>query len=55
MVSLRYRPLVQLVWDWSKDSYKLVWFEAGKIFFPQAERDLVEKGYLDAISSPGGG
>ena len=55
LISLRFRSLVQLVWDWNKGAYKIVWFEAGRVFFPQEARSDVEKSYADATTNPGGG
>jgi hypothetical protein len=56
LVSLRWRSVVQLVWDWHKSIYKVVWFEAGAANrFSAEDRAEVEKGYFDAVSPPVGG
>ena len=56
LVSLRWRAVVQLAWDWNNSTYKVVWFEAGAgNRFSAEDRADAEKGYFDAVSPPGGG
>jgi hypothetical protein len=56
LISLRWRAIVQLAWDWNKSTYKVVWFEAGAgNRFSAEDRADIEKGYFDAVSPPGGG
>ena len=56
LVSLRWRSVVQLVWDWNKSAFKIVWFEAGggNQFSPE-NRAAIEKDYFDAVTPPAGG
>jgi hypothetical protein len=56
LISLRWRAIVQLAWDWNKSTYKVAWFEAGAgDIFSAEDRTAIEKGYFDAVSPPGGG
>ena len=58
LVSLRWRSVVQLVWDWHRSAFKVVWHEAGaaSLFSPE-DRASIEKDYLDAVTGtpPAGG
>ncbi len=56
LVSLRWRSVVQLAWDWQRSVFKVVWFEAGagNRFSPE-DRAEVEKDYFDSVSPPAAG
>ncbi len=55
-ISLRCRALVQFAWYWTPYTFKVVSLEAGAGGkFSAEDRAVIEKGYFDAVSPPGGG